>query len=46
MFLCNQNTVEYKPQKWFYIGLIISITTLLLCISYLIYDYIRTKKKG
>jgi len=37
-------TVEYKPQRWFYIGAAISLATLLSCISYLVYDRIRSKK--
>lgn len=32
-----QIIIEYKPQKWFYIGSAISITTLLLSITCLIY---------
>lgn len=36
-------TIEYEPQRWFYIGSAISITTLIICIGYLIYDF-RKKK--
>jgi hypothetical protein len=40
--------IEFTPQRWFYIGLIISGTTLLGCIGYLGYDFVRTRrlKKG
>ncbi len=31
-------TIRYKPQDWFDIGLIISLTTFALCIIYLIYE--------
>jgi hypothetical protein len=34
----------FKPQSYFYLGLIISLTTLILCIAYLIYDFIKAKK--
>ena len=34
--------IRYKPQDWFEIGSIISITTLIGCMSYLLYDW----KKG
>ncbi len=37
-------TIEYEPQKWFYVGAIISITTLLACIGYLVYDWRKSKK--
>ncbi|MFA5993701.1 MAG: hypothetical protein WC823_01950 [Parcubacteria group bacterium] len=30
-------TLEFFPQRWFYLGLIISTTTLLSCLSYLLY---------
>lgn len=36
--------VEFWPQRLFYIGLIISGTTLLACIGYLIYDYYKRKR--
>ncbi len=36
-------TIEYEPQKWFYIGLIVSITTLIACTTYLVYDWVREK---
>lgn len=47
-FLINQTgdldiTIEYEPQRWFYIGATISITTLIICIGYLIYDWRRKK---
>jgi hypothetical protein len=38
--------VEFWPQRLFYIGLFISGLTLLGCLSYLGYTYIRTKKKS
>ena len=49
-FLINQTgnldiTIEYEPQRWFYIGIIVSMITLTICISYLIYDW-RKNKKG
>jgi hypothetical protein len=37
-------TIEYEPQKWFYIGSAISLTTLTACIAYLIYT--KNKKKS
>lgn len=36
--------IEFWPQRLFYIGLAISSTTLLVCISYLIYGYSKRKK--
>jgi hypothetical protein len=36
--------VEFWPQRLFYIGAFISITTLLSCLGYLGYDYYRRKK--
>ncbi|MEM0007919.1 MAG: hypothetical protein QXR89_06620 [Candidatus Bathyarchaeia archaeon] len=36
-------TIEYEPQKWFYIGSIISATTLIACTTYLIYDWAKKK---
>lgn len=36
-------TIEYEPQKWFYIGCAISITTLITCIAYLTYAYTKNK---
>ncbi|HRZ85591.1 MAG TPA: hypothetical protein P5277_02315 [Candidatus Paceibacterota bacterium] len=35
----------FKPQSYFYLGLIISITTFILCIAYLIYDFVKRHKK-
>lgn len=34
-----QLVLYFKPQSYFYLGLILSITTLVLCIAYLIYDF-------
>jgi len=36
-------TIEYGPQKWFYIGCAISITTLTASIAYLTYAYTKNK---
>ena len=36
-------TIEYEPQKWFYYGSAISITTLLGSVAYLVWDW---KKKS
>jgi len=38
-------TLYFKPQSYFYLGLAISITTLILCIIYLIWDWRRSRKK-
>lgn len=38
-------TVEYGPQRYIYIGMIISIITLTICIAYLIYDWIKKNGK-
>lgn len=38
-------TIEYKPQKWFYIGSAISGATLLGCIGYLVYDWWKRRPK-
>jgi len=35
--------IEYEPQKWFYIGTMISVTTLIACTTYLIYDWAKKK---
>jgi len=35
--------VEYEPQKWFYIGCVISLTTFIACTAYLTYSYAKTK---
>ena len=37
--------IEYKPQRWFYIGAAISLITLIACIYYLIYDYAKNRNK-
>ena len=37
-------TVEFFPQRWFYLGLLISGTTLLSCLGYLGYDLARRRK--
>lgn len=47
-FLINQTgnldiIIEYEPQKWFYMGTIITIITLVVCIGYFIYDWRREK---
>ncbi len=51
--LCTKNSdgsydlelvLEFFPQRWFYLGLLISGTTLFGCISYLIYDFIRRRR--
>lgn len=49
-FLINQTgnldiTIEYEPQRWFYIGTIISMITLIISVSYLIYDWRINKKR-
>jgi hypothetical protein len=36
-------TIEYEPQKWFYIGSAISLTTLTACTAYLTYAYTKPK---
>ncbi|MEM2614562.1 MAG: hypothetical protein QXO15_10160 [Nitrososphaerota archaeon] len=36
-------TIEYEPQKWFYIGSIISASTIIVCATYLIYDWAKKK---
>ncbi len=38
--------IEYEPQQWFYKGAAISITTLILCILYLIWDWRKSRKKA
>lgn len=40
-----QMVLEYKPQQYFEIGVIISFTTLLFSIGYLIFDFIRRRRK-
>lgn len=42
----DMNLILYfKPQSYFYLGLLISGTTLFFCISYLIYDWRKRKKQ-
>ena len=36
-------TIEYEPQKWFYYGSIISVTTLIACGIYISYDYTKDR---
>ena len=38
-------TIEFWPQRWFYLGLIISGTTLVSCLSYLAFDGVRTFRR-
>lgn len=38
-------TLYFKPQSYFYLGLIISWTTFILLIWYLWYDFVRNKRK-
>jgi hypothetical protein len=51
--LCTRNadgsydfsvTIEFEPQKYFYIGLGISGLTLVFCLGYLIYDWRRRRR--
>ncbi len=37
-------TIEYEPQLWFYYCSAISVSTLILCLLYLILPYLRTKQ--
>ena len=37
-------TIEFFPQRWFYLGLLISGTTLFGCVGYLTFNFIRRKK--
>ncbi len=37
-------TLYFKPQSYFYLGIIISGTTLILCLGYLGYDFWKNKK--
>ena len=37
--------IEFFPQRFFYLGLLISGTTLLFCISYLVYDGVRRLRR-
>jgi len=36
-------TIEYEPQRWFYMGSAISIATLIACTIYLTHDWTRNK---
>jgi len=38
-------TLYFKPQSYFYLGIIISGTTLILCLGYLGYTFYRQRKK-
>jgi len=38
-------TLYFKPQSYFYLGIIISGTTLTLCLGYLGYAFYRQRKK-
>jgi ABC-type uncharacterized transport system fused permease/ATPase subunit len=38
-------TLYFKPQSYFYLGLIISGTTLLGCFTYLGYDLVKRRKR-
>ena len=38
-------TLYYKPQSYFYLGLIVSGTTLLVCLGYLGWDFARRRKE-
>jgi hypothetical protein len=49
-FLINQTgnleiIIEYEPQKWFNIGLVVSITTISIYIVYLIYNWRKRKNE-
>ncbi len=37
--------IEYEPQRWFYAGAAISLTTLLLSVLYLVYDWRSNRRK-
>ena len=50
---CKQNpdgsydiamVIEFSPQRWFYLGLIISGTTLLACLGYLVLTFMKNRK--
>ena len=52
--LCTQNpdgsydmelVLEFFPQRWFYLGLLISAITFIGLIGYLIFDFVRTRKE-
>ena len=36
-------TIEYAPQEWFYHGSIISITTLIACLIYIVYGWMKDR---
>jgi len=36
--------IEFTPQRWFYLGLLISSITLFSCLGYLGYDWRRRRK--
>lgn len=38
-------TLYFKPQSYFYLGIIISGTTLILCLSYLGYTFYRKRRQ-
>jgi len=38
--------IEFFPQRWFYLGLLISGTTLAGCLGYLGYDFVRRRRKS
>ncbi|MBA7494997.1 hypothetical protein ES702_05576 [subsurface metagenome] len=38
--------LEFKPQRLFEIGVVISLATLLGCVGYLVRDYMRKRKRG
>lgn len=38
-------TLYFKPQSYFYLGIIISGTTLILCLGYLGYDFWKNRKR-
>jgi hypothetical protein len=51
--LCTRNedgsydmhlVIEFWPQRWFYIGLVVSGTTLAACVGYLIWDVARRRR--
>jgi len=38
-------TIEYEPQKWFYVSSAISVATLLICATYLAYFYKKRRAR-
>ncbi len=38
--------IEFTPQRWFYLGLLISGTTFMSLIGYLGYDFIKRRRKN